>query len=109
MPVAIDTSILVAAETAADFAKLLPNSEEGPYYIPVLAAVEFPVETRPPVRADLRQRAARLYQSCFRGSESGPGKGLMNLKVIRTESECAAVLVRIEKLMRARPRSFVRA
>ena len=67
MPVAIDTSILVAAEKSGDFDKLLPESEEGPYYIPALAAVEFLVGTHPPVRADLRQRAARLYQHRFRG------------------------------------------
>ncbi len=66
MPVAIDTSVLVSAEKQGDFEWLLPVEEEGPYYIPALAAVEFLVGTHPPVRADLRQRAARLYQSRFR-------------------------------------------
>jgi predicted nucleic acid-binding protein len=70
MPVAIDTSILVAAEKAGDFDKLVPESEEGPYYIPALAAAEFLLGTHPPVRADLRQRAARLYQSRFRAMVS---------------------------------------
>jgi predicted nucleic acid-binding protein len=66
MPVGIDTSVLVAAEKQGDFEKLLPKSEEGPYYIPALAATEFLVGTQPPVRADLRRRAAQLYASGFR-------------------------------------------
>jgi len=66
MPVAIDTSILVAAEKAADFESLIPESEKGPFYIPALAAVEFLVGTHPPVRADLRRRALQLYESRFR-------------------------------------------
>jgi predicted nucleic acid-binding protein len=66
MPVGIDTSVLVAAEKQGDFARLLPESEEGPYYIPALAAAEFLVGTHPPVRADLRHRAAQLYVNRFR-------------------------------------------
>jgi predicted nucleic acid-binding protein len=66
MPVAIDTSVLIAAEKRADFDKFLPLGEEGPYYIPALAAAEFLVGTQPPVRADLRQRASLLYHSRFR-------------------------------------------
>jgi len=66
MPVAIDTSVLVSAEKQGDFDKLLPEDEEGPYYIPPLAAAEFLVGTHPPVRMDLRQRATELYQSRFR-------------------------------------------
>jgi predicted nucleic acid-binding protein len=66
MPVGIDTSVLVAAEKQGDFEKLLPESEEGPYYIPALAATEFLVGTHPPVRADLRHRASQLYVSRFR-------------------------------------------
>jgi len=66
MPVAIDTSVLISAEKQGDFDKLLPEDEEGPYYIPALAATEFLVGTHPPVRPDLRQRASRLYQSRFR-------------------------------------------
>lgn len=65
MPVAIDTSVLIAAEKSGDVAALLPP-EDGPYYIPALAAAEFLVGTNPPVRADLRQRAAQLYASRFR-------------------------------------------
>ncbi|MGO9204360.1 MAG: PIN domain-containing protein [Limisphaerales bacterium] len=66
MPVAIDTSVLICAERQGDFDSLLPESEEGPFYIPALAASEFLVGTQPPVRVDLRQRAQRLYQSRFR-------------------------------------------
>jgi len=65
MPVGIDTSVLVAAEKQGDFEKLLPQSEQGPYYIPALAATEFLVGTHPPVRADLRHRAAQLYVNRF--------------------------------------------
>ena len=66
MPVAIDTSVLISAEKAGDFDRLLPPDEEGPYYIPALAAAEFLVGTQPPVRPDLRQRAVQLYQTRFR-------------------------------------------
>ncbi len=66
MPVAIDTSVLICAEKQGDFDGLLPEHEEGPYYIPALAASEFLVGTHPPVRTDLRQRAHRLYQNRFR-------------------------------------------
>jgi predicted nucleic acid-binding protein len=66
MPVAIDTSVLIAAEKQGDFEALLPESENGPFYIPALAATEFLVGTHPPVRADLRQRAMQLYASRLR-------------------------------------------
>src|SRR5215467_12980070 len=66
MPVAIDTSVLISAEKQGDFDALLPENEEGPYYIPALAAAEFLVGCQPPVRSDLRQRALHLYQSRFR-------------------------------------------
>ena len=66
MPVAIDTSVLISAEKQGDFDALLPKNEEGPYYIPAMAASEFLVGTHPPVRADLRQRATELYQNRFR-------------------------------------------
>jgi len=66
MPVAIDTSVLISAERHGDFDGLLPENEDGPYYIPALAASEFLVGTHPPVRLDLRQRASQLYQSRFR-------------------------------------------
>ena len=66
MPVAIDTSVLISAEKQGDFEKLLPEDEEGPYYIPALAAAEFLVGTHSPVLPALRQRAAQLYQSRFR-------------------------------------------
>ena len=65
MPVAIDTSVLIAAEKHGNLDNLLPETEPGPYYIPALAAAEFLVGTQPPVKADLRQRARRLYQSRF--------------------------------------------
>jgi hypothetical protein len=44
---------------------LLP-AEQGPFYIPALAATEFMVGIHPPVRADLRQRATQLYNEEFR-------------------------------------------
>lgn len=66
MPVAIDTSVLISAERLGDFDRLLPENEDGPYYIPALAASEFLVGTHPPVRQDLRQRATQLYQNRFR-------------------------------------------
>jgi predicted nucleic acid-binding protein len=66
MPVAIDTSVLISAEKQGDIEQLLPENEEGPYYIPALAAAEFLVGTHPPVRADLRQRAGHLYQTRLR-------------------------------------------
>ncbi|HEV2319196.1 MAG TPA: PIN domain-containing protein [Verrucomicrobiae bacterium] len=67
MPVAIDTSVLISAEKQGDFDALLPKHEEGPYYIPALAATEFLIGTHPPVRADLRQMATQLYHNRFRG------------------------------------------
>jgi predicted nucleic acid-binding protein len=66
MPVAIDTSVLISAERLGDFDGLLPENEDGPYYIPALAASEFLVGTHAPVRPDLRQRAFQLYQNRFR-------------------------------------------
>lgn len=66
MPVAIDTSVLISAEKQGGFEQLLPEDEEGPYYIPALAASEFLIGCQPPVRSDLRQRALHLYQSRFR-------------------------------------------
>lgn len=60
MPVAIDTSVLIAAERKGGIGTLLPK-EEGPFYIPALAASEFLVGVQPPVRADLRARAQKLY------------------------------------------------
>jgi predicted nucleic acid-binding protein len=66
MPVAIDTSVLISAERQGNFDKLLPENEDGPYYIPALAASEFLVGTHPPVRQDLRLRATQLYQNRFR-------------------------------------------
>jgi predicted nucleic acid-binding protein len=66
MPVAIDTSVLISAERLGDFDRLLPENEDGPYYVPALAASEFLVGTHPPVRQDLRLRAAQLYQNRFR-------------------------------------------
>ena len=65
MPVAIDTSVLISAEKQGGFEQLLPEDEDGPYYIPALAASEFLVGCQPTVRSDLRQRALHLYQSRF--------------------------------------------
>src|SRR5688500_15998449 len=69
MPVGIDTSILVAAEKRGSIEQLLAP-EEGPFYIPALAATEFLVGTQPPVRAELRHRATQLYHSQFRSMVS---------------------------------------
>jgi predicted nucleic acid-binding protein len=66
MPVAIDTSVLISAEREGSLDRLLPENEDGPYYVPALAATEFPVGTNPPVRPALRQRAFQLYQNRFR-------------------------------------------
>jgi predicted nucleic acid-binding protein len=66
MPVAIDTSVLVEAEKSESFEALLPPDENGPYYIPALAASEFLIGTHPPVRDDLRYRASQLYQTRFK-------------------------------------------
>ena len=43
MPVAIDTSVLISAEKTGGIEELLPANEEGPFYIPALAAAEFVV------------------------------------------------------------------
>jgi predicted nucleic acid-binding protein len=66
MPVAIDTSILVHAEKLGSFETVLPRNENGPFYIPALAAAEFLVGTHTPVRDALRYRALLLYQSNYR-------------------------------------------
>jgi predicted nucleic acid-binding protein len=66
MPVAIDTSVLIQAEKQETFQGLLPREENGPYYIPALAASEFLVGTHPPVRDDLRYRAFQLYHTHFK-------------------------------------------
>jgi len=63
MPVAIDTSVLVGSERLESFEAVLPSDENGPFYIPAMAAVEFLVGTQPPVRDDLRYRALLLYQA----------------------------------------------
>jgi hypothetical protein len=44
MPVAIDTSVLISSEKRGDFGGLLPENEEGPHYIPGLAAAEVGTE-----------------------------------------------------------------
>jgi predicted nucleic acid-binding protein len=71
MPVAIDTSVLISAERQGGFDQVLPENEQGPYYIPALAASEYLVGCQPPVRSELRQRALHLYQSRFRSLVSG--------------------------------------
>jgi predicted nucleic acid-binding protein len=71
MPVAIDTSVLVAVEKhEAGLQAMLPLQEDD-FYIPALAAAEFLVGTHPPVRHDLRQRAADLYHKELRVLVSG--------------------------------------
>jgi predicted nucleic acid-binding protein len=66
MPVAIDTSVLVEAEKRGSVDALLPREEDGPFYIPALAAVEFLVGTHAPVKNDLRYRALLIYQEEFK-------------------------------------------
>src|SRR5437868_15153037 len=63
MPVAIDTSVLVEAERLGAVEAILPRDENGPFYIPALAATEFLLGTHPPVRDDLRYRALIIYQT----------------------------------------------
>ena len=65
MPVAIDTSVLIQAEKSGGLAQLL-TSHPGPFYISAHAAAEYLVGTHPPVRADLRERASRLYENHLR-------------------------------------------
>jgi predicted nucleic acid-binding protein len=62
MPVAIDTSVLIEAERLGSVDAVLPREENGPFYIPALAAAEFLLGTQPPVRDDLRYRALLIYQ-----------------------------------------------
>src|SRR5436309_15967523 len=66
MPVAIDTSALIAAEKRGSFDQIIPRGESGPFYVPALAAAEFLVGTHPPVRDNLRYRALLLYQAKFK-------------------------------------------
>jgi predicted nucleic acid-binding protein len=66
MPVAIDTSVLVEAERQGGIAAMVPPEEDGPFYIPALAAAEFLVGTHPPTREDLRRRARLIYQNEFK-------------------------------------------
>ena len=65
MPVALDTSVLVAWEKAGGLPEFLAKME-GPFYVPTHAAAEFLLGTHPPVRADLRERARRLYENHLR-------------------------------------------
>jgi predicted nucleic acid-binding protein len=66
MPVAIDTSVLIQAEKRGSIAAVIPEDEDGPFYIPALAAAEFLAGTHPPTREHLRHRASRLYHESFR-------------------------------------------
>ena len=65
MPVAIDTSVLIAGEKLGDLGALLAR-HPGPYYVPAHAAAEFLVGIHPPIRDDLRERARRLYDSTIK-------------------------------------------
>jgi predicted nucleic acid-binding protein len=66
MAIALDTSVLVAWEKAGGLPAFL-ETHEGPFYVPAHAAAEFLVGTHPPVRADLRERARRLYETQIKG------------------------------------------
>jgi predicted nucleic acid-binding protein len=65
MPVAIDTSVLIAAEKSGNFHKVLSGMDGG-IYVPAHVAAEFLAGTHPPVREELRERARRLYESHIR-------------------------------------------
>jgi predicted nucleic acid-binding protein len=65
MPVGIDTTVLIAAEKQGGVEHLLPD-EDGPFYIPALAATEFLLGIQPPVRSELRRRAKELYDKELR-------------------------------------------
>jgi predicted nucleic acid-binding protein len=65
MPVAIDTSVLVAAEKLGSIESLIAT-HEGPFYIPAHVAAEFLVGTHPPAKEHLRERARRIYENEFR-------------------------------------------
>lgn len=65
MPVAIDTSVLVAAEKIGGLEPFIA-AHGGPFYIPAHVAAEFLVGTHPPAKAHLRERARRLYEDEFR-------------------------------------------
>ncbi len=71
MPVAIDTSILVEAERQGGLDSVLPAGEDGPFYIPALAAAEFLVGTHAPAKDSLRYRALLLYQGELQRLVSG--------------------------------------
>ncbi len=57
--------MLVAWEKAGGLPAFL-EAHEGPFYVPAHAAAEFLLGTHPPVRADLRERARRLYENQIR-------------------------------------------
>ncbi len=65
MPVAIDSSVLIAWEKAGGLMDFLSGFEE-PLFVPAHAAAEFLLGTHPPVRAELRARARRLYDTHIR-------------------------------------------
>jgi predicted nucleic acid-binding protein len=62
MPVAIDSSVLIAWERAGGLPDFL-SQVEGPFYVPCHAAAEFLIGTHPPVPSALRDRAKLLYDS----------------------------------------------
>ncbi|TAK96621.1 MAG: PIN domain-containing protein [Verrucomicrobia bacterium] len=65
MPVAIDTSVLIAAEKLGSIESLIAT-HAGPFYIPAHVAAEFLVGTHPPAKEHLRERARRIYENEFR-------------------------------------------
>ena len=62
MPVAIDTSVLIAWERSGSNLDYL-SGYEGPFYVPAHAAAEFLVGIHPPVTGYFRERARRLYET----------------------------------------------
>ncbi|MCX8157513.1 MAG: PIN domain-containing protein [Verrucomicrobiae bacterium] len=66
MPTAIDTSVLIHAEHAGNLDILLPQGEEGPFYIPAHAAAEFLAGLYPPATPRMQERTRRFYQEYLR-------------------------------------------
>jgi len=63
MPVAIDTSVLIAAERGTVALADLLEREAGPFYVPALAAAEFLAGTHLAGNETTRERARRFYET----------------------------------------------
>jgi predicted nucleic acid-binding protein len=63
MAIAIDTSVLIAAERGAVIFSGLLEREAGPFYVPALAAAEFLAGAHLAGNENTRERARRFYES----------------------------------------------